>query len=412
MHELDAPAGATWVRAEVHREDAADTRATTCDGVVGTQTTYCRNRVLREAMTSAIFLGRAPTPATGPTHAEVHDGEAVIGNGIIERRFSLAPFGTLAYTDRRTRITTGASPDLRLTTAGDVEITGADLRVTDAVARTTRDGGLALTLRLEPRTAGLPDGHVERTYTTYPGVAGLRVETTLALPGAYTGYTLDEVAVGAVAAATAHHFNAGYDWRGSDTPDWEPALAPAGGAHTGDHRQTTTGAPGEPIDVTGQWLASDSTPVDRAPSSCWSGSTTTPRTSPTTARRPCPRELADDLAYLGPFEGDVHLDNPAPAPVRARTVPPGDALALESVFTGLAVDGDDEPLQHFRYLAEHRAAGWSRHVTFNSNGVDSGRISTGAKDDMDFAEVPAGRRRLAARRGDVHPRRRLAGGLR
>jgi alpha-galactosidase len=34
-----------------------------------------------------------------------------------------------------------------------------------------------------------------------------------------------------------------------------------------------------------------------------------------------------------------------------------------------------------------RSTDWQRSVVFNSNGVDANRISTGAKDDMDFAEV-------------------------
>ena len=35
---------------------------------------------------------------------------------------------------------------------------------------------------------------------------------------------------------------------------------------------------------------------------------------------------ADDLIYLGPFEDDVHVDNPAPGPLRARVVVPGQPL--------------------------------------------------------------------------------------
>ncbi len=98
--------------------------------------------------------------------------------------------------------------------------------------------------------------------------------------------------------------------------------------------------------------------------------------------------LADDLIYLGPFEGDVHVDNPAPATVRNRFVEPLAPLRLERVFTGFGIDADDEVWQHFVYLTRHAWSGWRvGDVVFNSNGVDQNRISTGAKDDMDLAET-------------------------
>lgn len=279
-------------------------------------------------------------------------------------------------------MTTGPSPELRLRTADGVEVTGADLEVDDAVARSTSDGGYALRLRLE-RPGG--PGHVTRTYTVYPGVAGMRVETDLGLPGVYTGYTLDEVAVG-TASATAHHFNAGYDWRGSDNPDWEPSVAPSGGAHTGDHRETSVAEPGEPLDVTGQWISLD-TGENNAFMVLERVNYDSSHVAYDGEMGRAHVQLADDLAYLGPFEADVHVDNPSSAPIRARTITADRPLRLESVFTGLATGADDEPWQFHRYLAEHRGRKWLRAVTFNSNGVDDNRISTGAKDDMDLAEV-------------------------
>ncbi len=392
-HTFVAPAGSTWVRAELFHEDATEERAASCDAVVGSGTTYCRNRIARAAMTSALFLDdSAPLTTTAP-YAALDGSEALIGNGVVERRFATDGFGTTSFTDLRSGFATGATDDLRLTTLDGVEITGADLTVTDATSRTTADGGLALMLRLEPLAAAAAAtgvGHVERTYTVYPEVAGVRVQTTVALPGVYTGYTLDELAMPG-AAPTAQHFNAGYDWRGSDTPDWEPAAAPFGGAHTGDHRVTTAGAAGEPIDVTGQWLTLDADADDAgAPRATIVLERVNYDSSHVAFDGTVGRAhvaLADDLIYLGPFEGEVHADNPTPAPVRARTVAPGQPLVLESVFTSLALDADDEPWQHHQYLARHRGADWARDVTFNTNGVDKGRISTGAKDDMDFAEV-------------------------
>jgi alpha-galactosidase len=57
------------------------------------------------------------------------------------------------------------------------------------------------------------------------------------------------------------------------------------------------------------------------------------------------------------------------------------------VFTGLSDHEGDEPWQFHRYLTEHRLAPFPHAVVFNSDGTDSNRISTGAKDDMDFATV-------------------------
>ncbi|MQA62333.1 MAG: DUF3604 domain-containing protein [Actinophytocola sp.] len=60
-HDFAVNDDATWVRAEVFREDAADVRQL-CDPLVGDRTSYCRNRIAREAMTSAIYLGNTVPP--------------------------------------------------------------------------------------------------------------------------------------------------------------------------------------------------------------------------------------------------------------------------------------------------------------------------------------------------------------
>ena len=41
----------------------------------------------------------------------------------------------------------------------------------------------------------------------------------------------------------------------------------------------------------------------------------------------------------------------------------------------------------YSYLVGHRLAPYERAITFNSNGTDADRISTGSKDDMDYATV-------------------------
>jgi hypothetical protein len=253
--------------------------------------------------------------------------------------------------------------------------------VAEATARELDRGGVEVAFRLTN-----PLGTVTRRVAAYPGIAGFATQTEVALPGVLTGYTLDEITLPG-AAPTAHAFAAGYDWRGSDTPDWEPGFAPFGGAHTGDHRETTTAPPGASLAGEGQWL-SLATPESGARAFVVLERNDY-ASSQVAYDGTAGRALVDldaDAVYLGPFESDVHLANPG-APARFRTVRPDTALTLERVFTGLAVDADDEPWQHYRYLVGHRAPRFERAVTFNSNGVDTNRISTGAKDDMDLAEV-------------------------
>jgi hypothetical protein len=47
---------ATWARAEIYQEDAKDLRTAACDGILGSETTVCRNDIAVLAMTSAIYL--------------------------------------------------------------------------------------------------------------------------------------------------------------------------------------------------------------------------------------------------------------------------------------------------------------------------------------------------------------------
>jgi len=55
-HEFRLPSGASWVRAEIVTEDFSQQRELLCDGLLGGQTTYCRNRIARLALTSALYL--------------------------------------------------------------------------------------------------------------------------------------------------------------------------------------------------------------------------------------------------------------------------------------------------------------------------------------------------------------------
>jgi hypothetical protein len=53
-YRFTLPAGAHWVRAEVYGNDLQAQRSRLCDG---SQTTYCGNRILALAMSSALYLG-------------------------------------------------------------------------------------------------------------------------------------------------------------------------------------------------------------------------------------------------------------------------------------------------------------------------------------------------------------------
>ncbi len=101
-------------------------------------------------------------------------------------------------------------------------------------------------------------------------------------------------------------------------------------------------------------------------------------------------DYSRDVISLGPIEEQAHAENPTGAPARHRLLPAGTPFALDAAFVGFGRDRDtDEPWQFTHYLRDHRLAPYDADITFNSNGTDSDAISTGAKDDMDYATVLA-----------------------
>ncbi len=332
-----------------------------------------RRSLLLLAVLATLAVAAAPTsaPATSPARAtpaaaavrvEVGDGTATLTAGPVSRTWTWPGFQTSTITDRRTGLETAPAPDFRLTLVDGVELTSRDFDVVAVAESDLPRGGHELVFTLAPQGVDLA-GTVTRRVRAFPGIAGFETRTEVALPVAITGYTLDEVAVGE-AAATAHAFNAGYDWRGSDTTDWEPTFDPTGTAHTGDHRETTSAGLGEALDTSGQWLSLEvgsagdhgAPRVFLVPQRVNYDSTHVGYDG-TNGRAHV--DLADDLLYLGPFESDVHLDNPTAAPVRARTASPAAPLTLETTFLGLAVDADDEPWQHHHYLTRERWSDWA-----------------------------------------------------
>jgi hypothetical protein len=353
-------------------------------------------------LAGSLTAAHAATDVTnGEVYASIDSDRIVLGNSVIERVWSTDPFSTTSMVDKRTGLVTGPTSDFAIRyiagpigtfgtpIAGQENFSTEDFDLVSATATPLQDGGVELRVVLEEANAAL--GRVTRTITAYPGIAGFQTRMETTIPGAISGYVLDRVTLGN-AAPEIQAFAAGYYWRGSD-PDgvaWEPMFAPTGGAHTGDHRESTTGPAGEDLEGEGEWMSLAATGgraflvterVDYASTHmAYVGGIGSAEV-----------DLWRDLIYLGPFEGGdqgIHVGNQdARAPARYRFVQPGRTLRFEPVFTGLAVDADDEPWQHYRYLTEHRMPDWKRDVTFNSNGVDAGRISTGAKDDMDLAEV-------------------------
>ncbi|MFN2543186.1 MAG: CehA/McbA family metallohydrolase [Actinomycetota bacterium] len=377
------PEDVTWARAEVFDPDAAEQRRAACDDALGDQTTYCRNALLILAMTSALYFEERHAPQTD-VYGVVQPDRVILGNSLVERAWAAAPFGTQYALDKRTGLRTDPSKDFRLALAGGGELTGADFHVVDARVDARDDGSVSV--RMELALTGTSGPAVTRTVTAFPGIAGFETRTAVSFPVSFGGYTLDELAIPG-AAPEIQAFRAGYDWRGSDSPGWTPTVSPFGDDHRGDHRVSSRAPAGQALEGEGEWMTLAKPDGSRAffVTQRVDYASTRMAYDGTTGRAAV--DLSKDVLYTGPFESDVHAGSPAHHEARRRTILPGTTLELERVFTGFGVDPDDEPWQHFRYLSAFRAPPWSHDVVFNSNGVDANRISTGAKDDMDLAEV-------------------------
>jgi hypothetical protein len=244
--------------------------------------------------------------------------------------------------------------------------------------------GLRVSMRLAAPLR-LPGVSVTRIAEAYPGVAGFRTQTVIqsSAPLVLSRATLDEAAPTAAVTPTIHSFRAGADWR---EPDWTGPPFTIGDPHPGTWRETHTAGAGQPLSGGGEWISlvdgersafmvleRNDLPSSRVAYDGRAGSAVV--------------DFSRDVLSLGPFEEEAHIENPGDGQARVRVVRPGEPLALPAVFTGVGQSDGDEPWQFHRYLVDHRMLPYEHDVTFNSNGVDSNRISTGAKDDMDFATV-------------------------
>ncbi|HEX6117384.1 MAG TPA: alpha-galactosidase [Solirubrobacterales bacterium] len=359
-----------------------------------------RGTVARIALGFAAVLAlSAPAGATaetvrdGDVYVEVTPAAVTLGNDLVERSWSRDAFATTALVDKRRggEAWSAGHRDFSLG-LGAAEIGSEAFAARDAAVERLARGGLRVTMTLVPAAAaGSPAPlTITRVAEAYPGVAGFRTQTTIesAAPLAITSAMLDEAAVGA-ATPTITAMRGGADWR---EPGYEGPPLTVGDRHPGTWRESRSAASGEALAGPGEWLS-----AARGERTLFMAME---RYDAPSSRAVYDGELAGvgveygrDVASLGPFEEQAHVENPLPELLpggpagRFRVVGPGAPLALEPVFTGFGDHDGDEPWQFHRYLTEHRLEPYDRDVTFNSNGTDRNAISTGAKDDVDIATV-------------------------
>jgi hypothetical protein len=343
----------------------------------------------------AALVPVAPSAAiTDDTYARVEqgpEGQVVLGNSLVERRWSRDELRTTALVDKRDGGLTWsrASREFALR-VGAAEIGSEQFNVESATISALPRGGLRVRMAISGNgLSGL------RTAEVYPGVAGFRTQTTLTSPAPLTlnEVTLEEHTLGDKVKPTIHALRSGADWRSSDwagpTPSEEFPGPPAsfGDPHAGDWRDTRTAGAGARLEGAAQWFDGDLgrrrlfMVMERndMPSSWveFDGATARLRL-----------QLARDIVSLGPFEEQFHVENPNPEGGRARTMRPGEPFAFEAAFTGVGSGDGDAEWQWSKYLFRHRLDPHYPHaITFNSDKNDRNQISTGAKDDTNIAAV-------------------------
>lgn len=321
----------------------------------------------------------------GSVYADVSDTEVVLGNALAERRWSRDALRTIALVDKRgqDRQWTTGSRDFSLT-VGAATVGSESLTVEDVTVIELERGGLRVRMEL----AGLPGVAVTRVVEAYDGVAGFRTQTLLTptAPLPLRGGTLDEAAVG-TATPVLHAFRAGADWR---EPGYTGPQLSLGDKHAGTWRDSRTAAAGEALEGPGQWLSMSREDGRTAFLVAERNDLPSSRASYDGTTAALVVDYSRDVISLGPIEEQAHAENPTTVPARHRLLPAGETFVLDAAFLGFGTDRDtDEPWQFARYLRDHRLAPYAADLTFNSNGTDGNAISTGAKDDMDYATVLA-----------------------
>lgn len=322
-------------------------------------------------------VGRAGAALTcdGSAAARILGGSVRLSNGCVTRTWSNS--GLISFvTDDRLGSETAPVADFTLLLDG--ASVGSDSMTISAVSVSGNGTGHASATwhLLVPGVA-----EITRTTDLFAGTAGFisRTQVDSLAPLTLSGYELDRVGVGPNAAATIQAFRAGSDWR---DPSWNPPSI--GDAHTGDVRFERSAAAGVPLTGEGEWISA------ALPSALHVGIVNERRdyassvVSYSGGIESAGVDFSRDIVYIGPFEETGHVQNPGPAPARHRVIRPGRALDLEPVYTFFGAGADDEAWQFFKLIARHRAPQYRKAVIFNSDGVDRNKISTGAKDDMNY----------------------------
>ncbi|MFL5913708.1 MAG: alpha-galactosidase [Gaiellaceae bacterium] len=299
----------------------------------------------------------APAAARADVYARVTPTSVVLGNELVERTWSRAQFETTALVDKRTRTWSRNQPDFTLNLGAPVSSDA--FHVDSASVTKLPRGGRRVSMEL----SGFPGLTVTRMAEAYPGIAGFRTQTILhpSVPLSLSGAALDQAAVGK-GTATANAFHAGSDWRDVTKEDFR--------------------TPSQDPDAPGEWLTVQDgnrslfmvTERNDLPSSrdTYDGNVAAAKV-----------DYTRDVISLGPFEENAHAENPVGTAGRQRLLTPGEDLALDPVFTGFGDHPGDDAWQYHQYLG----TSYPHAVVFNSDGTDSNRISTGSKDDMDYATV-------------------------
>ena len=313
----------------------------------------------RLALAVALLALWAPA-ARADVYARVSEAAVVLGNEMVERTWSSAPFETTALVDKRTRSWSRNEPDFTLELGG-VPVASNAFHVDRASVTKLPRGGRRVSMEL----SGVPGLTVTRIAEAYPGLAGFRTQTILhpSAPLTLSGAALDQATVGK-ATATANAFHAGSDWRDVSKEDFR------------------TSQSGDRLDAPGEWLTVRDgtrdlfmvTERNDLPSSrdAYDGNVASARV-----------DYTRDVISLGPFEENAHAENPIGTAGRQRVLQAGRDLALDPVFIGFGDHPGDDAWQYHQYLG----TSYPHAVVFNSDGTDSNRISTGSKDDMDYATV-------------------------
>ena len=312
-------------------------------------------------------------------YARVDAAGVVLGNAMVERRWAPGTLITTRLSDKRPGGISTATPHPDFSFVLDGVRIGSDrFQVANVVLSKLPRGGVRVTFTLKVAAIMI----ATRTVDAFPGVAGFASQTIVKplVPLVVSGYTLDEVTIGPSVAPTIQAFRAGSDWR---EPGWKPTIA-IGDAHTGDWRTTASAARGKTLKAPGEWMTLANASGHSAFVVMERMDYSSSRMSYDGSTGSAVVDLSRDVDYLGPFEEQAHVENPGPGPARHRVLLPEQTTALERVFTGFGSNPDDEPWQFYKYLTQHRLTPYRKAVTFNTDGVDDNKISTGSKDDANY----------------------------